>query len=170
MAEGFFVVCGFCPYLLAKVGGWVVAELLIEAGYFLFEGVEGLVIPFAARFLSPRGVPFFGTEQLVGFLEGGVVRDYVVYVCVGASESGLQELELELEVGFLEAEFELILGFGGPVEPQQGGWIGVGLGFLVRVWWRLSSVTNTEWSERMELCCPIWKLRTRAVRDGEVAQ
>ena len=36
MAEGYFVGSGFCPYLLAEVGGWVVVELLIEAGYFLF--------------------------------------------------------------------------------------------------------------------------------------
>ena len=69
---------------------------------------------------------------MLGFLkeEVGKVRDYVVYVCIGTNESGLQELELE--AGFLDAEFESILGFGGPVEPEQGGWGEAGLGCLIQ--------------------------------------
>ena len=37
MAEGFFIVSGFCPYLLAEVGGWFLAELVVEGGYFFFR-------------------------------------------------------------------------------------------------------------------------------------
>ena len=51
------VEVGFCLYKFAQMGGGRGSILGIEGGYFLFEGLKGLVIPFAACFCE--GGPFF---------------------------------------------------------------------------------------------------------------
>ena len=45
------VEIGICPYKFAQMGGGRGSVLSIEGGYFFFEGLKGLVIPFAACFL-----------------------------------------------------------------------------------------------------------------------
>ena len=42
------VKVGFSPEEFSQVGGRGGTVLEVEGGYFLFEGPEGLVIPFAA--------------------------------------------------------------------------------------------------------------------------
>ena len=60
MAEGFTIGVCFSSYLLAKVGGWVLAECFGEVGDVFFEGAQGLVIPFATCFWARGGVLFCG--------------------------------------------------------------------------------------------------------------
>ena len=59
MTEGSSVVIGFSPDLLAQVYGWVQADLFAEVANVHFEGAEGMVVPFMARFLFFLWCSFF---------------------------------------------------------------------------------------------------------------
>ena len=56
----------------------------------------------------------------------------------------------------------------GPVKTEEWGWGGVGrVCRWGRVVYRLSSERMMEWSDRMELWRPTWKLRANGHRDRE---
>ena len=71
-------------------------------------------------------------------------------------------------MGFLEFGGEAGNCFWGPVEAEEGRWGREGGLCMVGVVYRLSSVRRMEWSDRTELWRPIWKLRTKGHKDGEM--
>ena len=136
------------------MGGWVLAELVVENGYFLFKGLEQLVIPFTAGFLGSGGGPFFRkrTTCWVSWRRRWEKSATMLSMSVlGPVSLASKSWSWSWKWDSWRRVLSRSCASGDQSNRSRGDGEEWGCCVWYGVWWRLSSVTSIEW--RIGLNC-----------------